>query len=130
MRPKEHRDSGQNDFFGARNDRAGVDVAGVVDVQNDRRRLALVGCYPLIDERVGQADRILQGRRVLQPRQRRLRTQVCAGLGQPPARELECGVGAQAIQIVSVLVAAGDGESAGPDHVGEPVRDPRGIAAI
>ena len=52
------------------------DIAGVVDVQNDRRRLAFVGGYPLIHERVGQPDGVLQRRRVLQPRQGRLRTQV------------------------------------------------------
>lgn len=88
------------------------DIAGVVNIENDRRRLAVVGRYPLIHERVGQADRILQGRGVLQPRQRRLRAQVRTAVGQPSAGELECGIGAQVIEIVGVLVAAGNGESA------------------
>ena len=106
------------------------DIAGVVDVERDGRGLAFVGGHPLIDERIGQPDRVFQRRRVLQPRQRRLRTQIAARVGQPPAGELESRIGAQKIEIVGVLVAAGDREDAGADHVGERVRDARGIAAI
>ena len=54
------------------------DIAGVVDIENDRRGLPFIGGHPLIDERPREPDRILQRRRVLQPRQRRLRTQVRA----------------------------------------------------
>ena len=61
------------------------DIAGVVDIQNDRDRLAFVRRHPLIDERVGQADHVLQRGRVLQPRQRRLRTRVRAAVRQSPA---------------------------------------------
>ena len=106
------------------------DVAGIVDIQNDRRRLTFVGRYPLFDQCICEADGVLQRRRVLQSRQRRLRTQVSAAVGQPPAGELERGIGTQKIQIVGVLVAAGNGEHASADHVGERMRDPRGIAAI
>ena len=94
------------------------DIAGVVDVENDRGRLAFIGRHPLIDERIGQADRVFQRRRVLQPRQRRLRTKVRAGIRQTPAGELERRIGAQKIQIVGVFIAAGDGEDARADHVG------------
>ena len=82
------------------------DIAGVVDIQNDRDRLAFVRRHPLIDKRVGEADRILQRRRVLQPRQRRLRTQVRAAFRQTPASKLERRIGAQTIQIVRVFIAA------------------------
>jgi hypothetical protein len=84
----------------------------------------------LIDQRIGEADRVLQRRRVLQPRQRRLRTQVGAAVGQTPAGELERRIGAQAIQIVRVFIAAGDRENAGADHVGQRMDDPRRIATI
>ncbi len=83
------------------------DIAGVVDIENDGRGLAFVGRHPLIDERAGQADRILQRRRVLQPRQRRLRTQIAPAVRQPPASELESGIGPQTIEIVGIFVAAG-----------------------
>ena len=94
------------------------DIASVVDVEGHRRRLARVRRHPLIDQRVGEADRVLQRRRVLQPRQRRLRTQVRAAFGQPPASKLERWIAAQAVQIVGVLIAAGDREDAGADYVG------------
>jgi len=41
------------------------DIAGVVDIEHDERGLALVGGHLLIDERIGQTDRVLQRRRVL-----------------------------------------------------------------
>jgi hypothetical protein len=91
---------------------------------------AFIRVHPLVDERIAQPDRILQRRRILQPRQRRLRTKIAARIGQPPAGQLEHRIGAQKIQIVSVLVAARNGEDAGADHVRERAGDPRGIATI
>jgi len=64
------------------------------------------------------------------PRQRRLRTQVCARVGKPPASELESGVDAQRVEIVGVLVAAGDRQDAGAHHVRQRVRDAQRVAAI
>jgi hypothetical protein len=84
----------------------------------------------LIDERVGQADRVFQRRRILHPRQRRLRAQIAARLGQAAARQLERWIGSQKVQIVGVLVAAGDGVDARPDHVGAGMKDARGIATV
>jgi len=67
-------------------------IASVVDVQNNRRRLVRIRRHPLIDQRVGEADRILQRRPVLQPRQRRLRTQVRAAIRQVrPQASLNAG---------------------------------------
>jgi hypothetical protein len=100
------------------------DVAGVVHVENDRRRLALIGRHPLIDECLGEADRVLQRRRVLKSRERRLRTKIPAAVRQPSAGELERRITAQLIEIVGVLIAAGDGERTSADHVGKRVRDP------
>ena len=39
----------------------------------------------LSEQHIAQPDRILQRRRILQPRQRRLRTKIAARIGQPPA---------------------------------------------
>ena len=105
-------------------------VARVVDVERDARRRRRVGRQPLVDQRIGQADRVLQRRRVLHPRQRRLRAQVGAGLRRSPARQLERRIGAQKIQVVGVLVAAGDGVDARPDHVRAGVKDARRITAV
>ena len=106
------------------------DIAGVVDIENDGGGLPIVGGHPLIDERPCQPDRVLQRRRVLQPRQRRLRTQVGARVGQPPASEFEGGINAQGVKIVGVLVAAGDRQDAGANHVRQRVRDAQRVAAI
>ena len=38
------------------------DIAGVVNIENDAGRRAFVRRHPLIDERVGQADRVFQRR--------------------------------------------------------------------
>ena len=62
------------------------DIAGVVNIENDAGRRAFVRRHPLIDERVGQADRVFQRRRILHPRQRRLRAQIAARLGQAAGR--------------------------------------------
>ncbi len=93
------------------------DIAGVVDVQGDGRGLAFIRVHPLVNERIAQPDRVLQRKRILQPRQGRLRTTIAARIGEPSAGELEGWIGAQKIQIVSVLIAAGNGEDAGADHV-------------
>ena len=106
------------------------DIAGVVDVERDRCRRRLVGGNPLIDEGVGQPDDVFELRRILQPRQCRLRTQVRVGVGQPPAGQFERRVAAQEIQIVGVLIAAGDGVDAGADHVGARMADACRIAVI
>ena len=71
-----------------------------------------------------------QSRRVLQPRQGRLRTKIAPAVGQPAAGELKRRIAAQDIEIVGVLVAAADREDAGPDHVGDRMGDARGIAPI
>ena len=106
------------------------DIAGVVDVENDSRGFAFIGGQPLIDERPCQPDRVLQRRRVLQPRQRRLRTQVRARVRQPPASELEGRINAQSVEIVGIFISAGNRQDAGADHVRQRVRDPQRVAAI
>ena len=48
------------------------DITGVVDVESDGCRLAVIRIHPLVDQRIAQPDRVLQRRRILQPRQGRL----------------------------------------------------------
>jgi hypothetical protein len=47
-----------------------------------------------------------------------LPAQVVAGVGQPPAGELERRIGAQDVEVVCIFIAAADREDAGPDHAG------------
>src|SRR6267142_5633899 len=93
------------------------DIAGVVNVERDGCGLARIAIHPCVDQGVGQADYVAQSRRILQPRQRRLGTQIPARIRQATAGELERWIGPQMIEVVSVLVAAADREHASAEHV-------------
>ncbi|MHC2608456.1 hypothetical protein ACVMHZ_009922 [Bradyrhizobium liaoningense] len=106
------------------------DIAGIIDVERDGCRLARVAIHPCVDQNVGQSDHVAQARSILQPRQRRLGTQIAARVRQPSAGQLECGIGPQMIEVVGVLVAAADREHARAEHIDKAVHDPRRIAPI
>ena len=106
------------------------DVDGVVDVQRDGLRRPGVAGAVQVDQRVGQGDHLAQVRRVLPARHGRLRAEVAAAVGQAPAGQLEAGVGAKTIQVVGILIAAGDGQDAGPQDVGHAVRDEQRVARV
>ncbi len=106
------------------------DIAGIIDVERDGCRLARVAIHPCVDQNVGQSDHVAQARGILQPRQRRLGTQIAARVRQPSAGQLECGIGPQMIEVVGVLVAAADREHARAEHIDKAVHDPRRIAPI
>ena len=93
------------------------DIDGVVDVERDRaRRIGIAGAVD-VDHGVGQAHHLAQGRRIFPARDGRLRAQVDATVWQPPAGQLEAGIGAQIIEVVSVLVATRDRQHAGAQDV-------------
>ena len=71
-----------------------------------------------------------QSRRILQPRQRRLGTQIPARIRQATAGELERWIAPQMIEVVGVLVAGADREHASAEHIDKTVNDPRRIAPI
>ena len=81
------------------------DIAGIVDVERDDSRLARVAIHPCIDQSVGQSDHVAQARSILQARQGRLGTQIAAGVRQPSAGQLECGIGPQMIEVRSRIQA-------------------------
>jgi hypothetical protein len=106
------------------------DIAGIIDVERDGCRLARVAIHPCVDQSVGQSDHVAQARSILQPRQRRLGTQIATGVRQPSASQLECRIGPQMIEVVGVLVAAADREHASAEHIDKAVHDPRRVAPI
>jgi hypothetical protein len=88
------------------------DVAGVVDVERDgARRVGVTGAIK-IDEDAAKLHDFAQARRVLPTRQGRLRAQIIAGIGQAPAGKLERRILAQMIEVVRILIAAGNGQNA------------------
>ena len=106
------------------------DVAGIVDVERDVRRGLVVARQPLVDEGIGEPNGIAHRRRVLQPRQGRLRGEVRAAIGQAAAGELEGRVSPQRSEVVAVLIAASDCEDAGAHHVGHRMPHPRRVAPV
>jgi hypothetical protein len=56
--------------------------------------------------------------------------QIGPAVGQPPARELESRVAAQPVEIVGVLIAAGNGEDAGAKDIGQQMGDAILIAPV
>ena len=105
-------------------------VAGVVDVQGDGRGRRGVAGAVEIDHHPPEPDQIAQARRVLQPRDGGLAHQVGAALGQAAAGELERGVGAQVVEIVGILIPAGDRQDARQQDLGQRVHDPARITAV
>ena len=105
-------------------------VERVVDVQNHRDGRLLVTPAPDIDQCVGEADDLPQRRRILPARDGGLRAQIRARVRQPSAGQLEGGIGAQPVEIVTVGIAAGNRQHAGPQHILHGVRDVRRIARI
>jgi hypothetical protein len=102
------------------------DIDGVIDVQRDGDRRAWVAGAIGVDHRVGHAHHLTQARRILPTRHRRLRAQIITGIRQTPAGQFEAGVGAQMIEIVGILVTAGDGACAGAEyrrHCASPTAD-------
>jgi hypothetical protein len=51
-------------------------------------------------------------------------------VAQPSAGQLERRIRARGVELAGILVAAGDREDAGADHVGERMDDAQGIATI
>ena len=105
-------------------------ITGVVVIEGDALRRAGLACDPLVDEGVGEPDRIAQSRCILQARQRRLRREIRASVRQPPAGKLERGIRPQLVEVIAVLIAVSNREQARPDHVRQTMLDACGIAAV
>jgi hypothetical protein len=105
-------------------------VESVVDVQRHRRgRLRVAGAVE-VHHGPHQPDHLAQGRRVLPARHGRLRAQVPSRIGQAAAGQLEAGIPAKVVEVVGVLVAAGDRQDARPQDVRQRMDDPRRVAPI
>ena len=110
--------------------RAMHDVDGVVDVERHLARRPGVAGAVEVDHGVAHCRHFVPRRRVLPARDGRLRTQIVATVRQPPAGKLESRVGAEVVEVVAVLIAAGDGEDASAQDVGDAVGDEIAIAAL
>ena len=105
-------------------------IAGVVDVEGDGVRRARIAVAIDIDHSAGHAEHLAQGGCVLPSRHSRLGAQIVASVWQSAAGNLEPRVGAEKVEVVAVLVAAGDSENPGPQNVVNTVRHERRIAWV
>jgi hypothetical protein len=96
------------------------EINGFVDVQRDGSGWTRIAGAIDVDRGVSHADHLMQSgpldrlRRSGPTRHGRLRTEIAGGIGQSAAGQLEAGIAAQMIQVVGVLVSAGDREHADP----------------
>ena len=106
------------------------DVHGVINIERYRLGRPGVAGAVGVDHGVAQAHDLAQRRRVFPARDGRLRAQVATAVRQAAAGELEAGIGAQVVEVVGVLVAAGDGEHAGTQDIGDAVGHEGRVARI
>ena len=103
------------------------DVIRAVDVQDDLLGPALLAVLQVgLQQPLSQASEILRVHRVLQSRQRGLRSQIRIAFRQPITHGLEDGIRAQAVGIVAVLIAGHDLKAA----LGEQLNLVADVAAI
>ena len=106
------------------------DIDGVVDIQCDGAGWTRIAGAVDINHGVGQAHDLAQIGGILPARYGWLRTEVTPAVGQASTGELEAGIGAQMIEVVGILVAAGDGEHARAQDVGDAVRHECRVARV
>ena len=105
-------------------------VAGVVDVQRDRRWRGRERAAEDVDQG-GRHARHLDARgRVLQTAHGGLRTQVAAALRRPADGQLEQRIVAQGVAVVGVFITAGDREHSEPQHRRQRVDHPFRVAPL
>ena len=106
------------------------DVAGVVDIERDAFGRCGIARHPLVDEGIGQADGIARGWCVRKARQGRPRAKISTAVRQAATGELEGRIGAQPVEVVAVLIAAGNRQDPGADHVRQPMGDAVLVAGV
>ena len=107
------------------------DVIRAVDVQDDLLGPALLAVLQVgLQQPLSQASEILRVHRVLQSRQRGLRSQIRIAFRQPITHGLEDGIRAQAVGIVAVLIAGHDLKAALGEQFANLVADVAAISSV
>ena len=106
------------------------DIPRIVDVERHGLRRSRVAGAVEIDHHPHQADQIAQVRCILPARDGRLRAQVPAAIRQAATGQLERRIEPEPIEVVGVFAAAGNGEDAGAQNIGQQMGDPVRIAPV
>ena len=105
-------------------------IAGVVDVERDRRRRDREGAAEDIDQGSRHARHLAARGRVLQTAHGGLRTEIAAALRRPAHGQFEEGIAAQGVAVVGILISAGDREHAEAKHRRQRVDHPLRVAPL
>ena len=106
------------------------DIDRLVDVERHRDRRGGIARTVEIDERPGQPHQFTRRRRILPAAHGRLARQTMDAAGQLTERQLEPRIMAQRIEIVGILIAAGDRQHASAQDVAEVVDDAALVARV
>jgi hypothetical protein len=105
-------------------------ITGVVDVQRHRLGRGRIAGAVDVDHRGHQLRQLARGRCVLPPAHRRLTGKPRARSRQLAQRQAEARIVTQRVEVIGVLVAAGDRKDAGTQNVIQRMDHPRWIAPI
>jgi hypothetical protein len=105
-------------------------IAGVVDVQRHRRGFGRIARAVNRDHRPHQPCQLARGRGVLPPAHRRLTGKTRSRTRQLAKRQAEARIIAQSIEVVGILVAAGDRQHPCPQDVIKRMDHPGRIARV
>ena len=106
------------------------DIAGVIDVQRHRLGRGWIAGAIDVDHRGHQLRQLARGRCVLPAAHRRLTGKTRARTRQLAQRQAKAGIVTQRVEVVGILVAAGNRQNPRPQDVIQLVDHPRRIARI
>ena len=105
-------------------------IAGVVDVERDRRGRAREGAAEDVDQGSRHARHLAARGRVLQTAHGGLGTEIAAALWRSAHGQFEEGIAAQGVTVVGILISAGDREHAEAKHRRQRVDHPLRVAPL
>ncbi|SDT15091.1 hypothetical protein SAMN04515621_3024 [Erythrobacter sp. HL-111] len=106
------------------------DVAGVIDIQRHRRRRSGVAGAVDVDHDPQHLCQLARARRILPAAHRRLAGQPRTRSRQLAQRKAEARIIAQSVEIIGILIAAGDREHPRAQDIFKPMNHPSRIARI
>jgi hypothetical protein len=106
------------------------DVTGVIDIERDRRRRRGIARAVDVDQCACQTHKFTRGRRIFPARHGRLAGKANRPVRQFAKRQFEPRIMAQRVEIVGILVAAGDCQDAGAQYAIKAVDHAALIATI
>jgi GAF domain-containing protein len=106
------------------------DIDRLVDIERHRDRRGGIARTVEVDERACQPHQFARRRRILPSAHRRLARQADRAARQLAERQLEPGIVMQTVEIIGILIAAGDRQHASTQDVAEVVDDAALVARV